>query len=66
MSNFVVRRSKIVCQAATNVPGEVPSSASTSSGMSTYERIIETLTTLFPLWVCQKKHVHQSSHFQHF
>lgn len=45
------RISKIVCQAATNVPGDVPASASSSSGMSTYERIIETLTTLFPLWV---------------
>lgn len=42
-----------MCQAATNVPGHVPTNAGTSSGMTTYEKIIETLTTLFPLWVCQ-------------
>ena len=51
--NLVVRSSKIVCQAATNVPGDVPAAADSSSGMSTYEKVIETLTTLFPLWVCQ-------------
>ncbi|KAI3764289.1 hypothetical protein L2E82_14296 [Cichorium intybus] len=45
------RSLKIVCQAATNVSRDVPASASTSSEMTTYERIIETLTTLFPLWV---------------
>lgn len=43
------RNSKILCKAAANVSGDIP--ASTPDGMSTYERIIETLTTLFPLWV---------------
>nr|XP_009587110.1 sodium/pyruvate cotransporter BASS2, chloroplastic [Nicotiana tomentosiformis] len=41
-----LRNSKISCKAATNVSGDLP-----SSGMSQYEKIIETLTTLFPLWV---------------
>ncbi|KVH93845.1 Bile acid:sodium symporter, partial [Cynara cardunculus var. scolymus] len=45
------RSSKILCQAATNLPGDVPTNANTASGMTTYERTIETLTTLFPLWV---------------
>ncbi|XP_060213721.1 sodium/pyruvate cotransporter BASS2, chloroplastic [Lycium barbarum] len=40
------RNPKIWCEAATNVSGDLP-----SSGMSQYEKIIETLTTLFPLWV---------------
>ncbi|OIS98645.1 PREDICTED: sodium/pyruvate cotransporter BASS2, chloroplastic [Nicotiana attenuata] len=44
-----LRNSKISCKAATNVSGDLPSSS--SSGMSQYEKIIETLTTLFPLWV---------------
>ncbi|KAI3711324.1 hypothetical protein L2E82_41324 [Cichorium intybus] len=47
----LIFRSKIVCQAAINVPRDVPASVSTSSEMTTYERIIETLMTLFPLWV---------------
>ncbi|XP_010254250.1 PREDICTED: sodium/pyruvate cotransporter BASS2, chloroplastic-like isoform X3 [Nelumbo nucifera] len=42
-------RNQVLCRAAENVSGEVPSS--TPSGMSKYERIIETLTTLFPVWV---------------
>ncbi|KAL6223962.1 hypothetical protein ACLB2K_002819 [Fragaria x ananassa] len=41
------RNSKVLCKAATNASGDLP----TPSGMSLYERIIETLTTLFPLWV---------------
>ncbi|XP_076904084.1 sodium/pyruvate cotransporter BASS2, chloroplastic-like [Bidens hawaiensis] len=45
------RSSKIRCHAATNVPGDVPTIATPSTEMSTYEKIIETLTTLFPLWV---------------
>ncbi|XP_055810583.1 sodium/pyruvate cotransporter BASS2, chloroplastic isoform X3 [Solanum dulcamara] len=41
------RNPKIVsCEAASNVSGD-----SSSSGMTQYEKIIETLTTLFPLWV---------------
>lgn len=48
-SSIFSRNSKILCKAATNVPEDVPSS--TSTGMTTYERVIETLTTLFPLWV---------------
>ncbi|XP_024023074.1 sodium/pyruvate cotransporter BASS2, chloroplastic [Morus notabilis] len=43
------RHSQVVCKAATNVSGDVPDSS--PSGMSQYERIIETLTTLFPVWV---------------
>ncbi|XWS26920.1 hypothetical protein CRYUN_Cryun26dG0071600 [Craigia yunnanensis] len=41
------RNSKVKCKAAANVSGDGP----TSSGMNQYERIIETLTTLFPVWV---------------
>lgn len=36
----------LCCEAASNVSGE-----SSSTGMTQYEKIIETLTTLFPLWV---------------
>ncbi|KAJ8750449.1 hypothetical protein K2173_015588 [Erythroxylum novogranatense] len=43
------RNSSVLCKAATDVSGEIPSSR--PSGMSNYERIIETLTTLFPVWV---------------
>lgn len=43
------RNPKISCEASTNVSGDLPSS--TSGGISQYEKIIETLTTLFPLWV---------------
>ncbi|XP_052199956.1 sodium/pyruvate cotransporter BASS2, chloroplastic [Diospyros lotus] len=43
------RNSQVVCKAATNVSGDVPDSF--PSGMSQYERIIETLTSLFPVWV---------------
>ncbi|KAF9662481.1 hypothetical protein SADUNF_Sadunf18G0057600 [Salix dunnii] len=44
------RNPQVLCRVATNTPGDVPGS-STPGGMSQYERIIETLTTLFPLWV---------------
>lgn len=47
----MIRSSKVLCKASTNVPGDVPSTT-TTTGMSQYERIIEMLTTLFPLWVC--------------
>ncbi|CAN1216543.1 Sodium/pyruvate cotransporter BASS2, chloroplastic [Linum perenne] len=43
------RNSVVLCNAATNLSGDVPSS--NPAGMSQYERIIETLTTLFPVWV---------------
>ncbi|XP_031248121.1 sodium/pyruvate cotransporter BASS2, chloroplastic-like [Pistacia vera] len=43
------RNSQVLCKSAANVSGDVPNN--TSSGMSQYERIIETLTTLFPVWV---------------
>lgn len=43
------RNSHILCKAAANVSGDVP--GNTPAGMSQYERIIETLTTLFPVWV---------------
>ncbi|XP_061345259.1 sodium/pyruvate cotransporter BASS2, chloroplastic [Gastrolobium bilobum] len=42
------RNSKILCKATTNISGEIPESA---GGMSQYEKVIETLTTLFPVWV---------------
>ncbi|KAA3476957.1 sodium/pyruvate cotransporter BASS2, chloroplastic-like [Gossypium australe] len=41
------RDPKVICNAAAKVSGHIP----TPSGMSKYERIIETLTTLFPVWV---------------
>lgn len=44
-----IRISQFVCKAAANVPENVPSSSQT--GMTRYEQIIETLTTLFPVWV---------------
>lgn len=43
------RKSQVLCPATTNVSGDVPSSH--PGEMNPYERIIETLTTLFPLWV---------------
>jgi BASS family bile acid:Na+ symporter len=49
--NSTSRSSTILCKAATDVPGELPSSTPTTSEMSQYEKIIELLTTLFPLWV---------------
>lgn len=48
--NQTSRNSQILCKATANVSGDVPSSSS-SGGMSQYEKIIEILTTLFPLWV---------------
>lgn len=42
------RNSQIMCTAATNISGDIPE----SGGMSQYEKVIETLTTLFPVWVC--------------
>ncbi|XP_052482529.1 sodium/pyruvate cotransporter BASS2, chloroplastic isoform X4 [Gossypium raimondii] len=41
------RNSKVKCKAAANVSGDSP----TPKGMNQYERIIETSTTLFPVWV---------------
>ncbi|PRQ46496.1 putative Bile acid:sodium symporter/arsenical resistance protein Acr3 [Rosa chinensis] len=41
------RNSKVLCKAAANASGDLPN----PTGMSQYERIIETLTTLFPVWV---------------
>ncbi|KAK4604278.1 hypothetical protein RGQ29_012682 [Quercus rubra] len=43
------RNSQVLCKAARNVSGDFPSG--TPSGMNPYERVIETLTTLFPVWV---------------
>ncbi|CAO2841435.1 unnamed protein product [Amaranthus hypochondriacus] len=40
------RRSKFLCNATADYSGEIP-----SNEMSQYEKIIETLTTLFPVWV---------------
>lgn len=43
------RNTRLYCSDVTNASGDLPSGS--PSGMSQYERIIETLTTLFPLWV---------------
>ncbi|KAF9617038.1 hypothetical protein IFM89_033108 [Coptis chinensis] len=43
------RSHQVLCKAEADLSGNVPSS--TPSGLSQYENIIETLTTLFPLWV---------------
>eukprot|EP00257_Ricinus_communis_P014183 XP_015571798.1 sodium/pyruvate cotransporter BASS2, chloroplastic [Ricinus communis] len=42
-------KSQVLCKAAADVSEDVPNS--TPAGMSMYEKIIETLTTLFPVWV---------------
>ncbi|XP_020969050.1 sodium/pyruvate cotransporter BASS2, chloroplastic isoform X1 [Arachis ipaensis] len=42
------RKFQMLCKASTNVSGDVPES---SGGLSQYEKVIETLTTLFPVWV---------------
>ncbi|CAL5198551.1 unnamed protein product [Lathyrus oleraceus] len=42
------RNSQILCSATTNISGDIPESA---GGLTQYEKVIETLTTLFPLWV---------------
>ncbi|KAL0559443.1 hypothetical protein IC582_004054 [Cucumis melo] len=44
------RKLQILCKAASDVSGEIVPGDS-PDGMSTYERVIETLTTLFPVWV---------------
>ncbi|KGN65391.1 sodium/pyruvate cotransporter BASS2, chloroplastic [Cucumis sativus] len=44
------RKLQILCEAASDVSGEIVPGDS-PDGMSTYERVIETLTTLFPVWV---------------
>ena len=41
---------QMLCKAEANVVGDVPSA--TSSGMSAFERVVELLTTLFPVSVC--------------
>lgn len=43
------RSSSFLCKAATDYSGDIPSSA--PKELSQYEKIIETLTTLFPVWV---------------
>lgn len=48
--NYQLRKLQMLCKAANDVSGNVPGNS--PSGMSLYERTIETLTTLFPLWVC--------------
>ncbi|KAG7021824.1 Sodium/pyruvate cotransporter BASS2, chloroplastic [Cucurbita argyrosperma subsp. argyrosperma] len=49
-SAIISRKLQILCKAANDVSGDIPDGNS-PSGMSLYERTIETLTTLFPLWV---------------
>uniref|UniRef100_A0A7N0TBW2 Uncharacterized protein n=1 Tax=Kalanchoe fedtschenkoi TaxID=63787 RepID=A0A7N0TBW2_KALFE len=43
------RAPQFLCKATADATGNVPDAP--SAGMSQYERIIETLTTLFPVWV---------------
>ncbi|GAB2300382.1 Sodium/pyruvate cotransporter bass2, chloroplastic [Dionaea muscipula] len=43
------RSSLLLCKTATDFSGDVPTSS--SSGLTQYEKIIELLTTLFPVWV---------------
>ncbi|XP_022145090.1 sodium/pyruvate cotransporter BASS2, chloroplastic [Momordica charantia] len=43
------RKLQMLCKAANDASGNVPGNS--PSGTSLYERTIETLTTLFPLWV---------------
>ncbi|KAJ1392356.1 Sodium/solute symporter superfamily [Sesbania bispinosa] len=40
------RNSQMLCKATTNISGDIP-----EGGVSQYEKVIETLTTLFPVWV---------------
>ncbi|XP_029129492.1 sodium/pyruvate cotransporter BASS2, chloroplastic isoform X2 [Cajanus cajan] len=42
------RNSQILCKATTDISGDIPESA---GELSQYEKVIETLTTLFPVWV---------------
>ncbi|KAH1248485.1 Sodium/pyruvate cotransporter BASS2, chloroplastic [Glycine max] len=42
------RNSQIFCNATTDISGDIPESA---GELSQYEKVIETLTTLFPVWV---------------
>ncbi|CAA7409931.1 unnamed protein product [Spirodela intermedia] len=44
----VPRNHRLLCRAEADVSGDVPISP---SGISQYERIVELLTTLFPVWV---------------
>ncbi|KAK9092724.1 hypothetical protein Syun_027635 [Stephania yunnanensis] len=44
------RHHNILCKAKANLSGNVPNSS--QGGLSEYESVIETLTTLFPVWVC--------------
>uniref|UniRef100_A0A7N0RBK9 Uncharacterized protein n=1 Tax=Kalanchoe fedtschenkoi TaxID=63787 RepID=A0A7N0RBK9_KALFE len=43
------RGRQVLCKATAGAAGNLPDAAST--GLSQYEKVIETLTTLFPLWV---------------
>ncbi|CDP03385.1 unnamed protein product [Coffea canephora] len=47
--SFESRNGRCYCNTAANVSGDLPSSS--PGEMSQYERIIEILTTLFPVWV---------------
>ncbi|TKY54921.1 Sodium/pyruvate cotransporter BASS2 [Spatholobus suberectus] len=42
------RNSQILCKATTDISGDIPESA---GELSQFEKVIETLTTLFPVWV---------------
>lgn len=46
----VQRSQQVLCKAEANLSGDVPTSGA-STGISQYEKIVEFLTTLFPVWV---------------
>ncbi|WOK95790.1 hypothetical protein Cni_G04497 [Canna indica] len=45
----VLRNTQVLCKAEANVSGEIPNNP--AAEISQYERIVELLTTLFPVWV---------------
>ncbi|XP_020577989.1 probable sodium/metabolite cotransporter BASS2, chloroplastic isoform X3 [Phalaenopsis equestris] len=45
----VTKNQKFLCKAEANISGDFPNHA--SNGMSRYERVVELLTTFFPVWV---------------
>ncbi|GJM93752.1 hypothetical protein PR202_ga10338 [Eleusine coracana subsp. coracana] len=53
MPFFLLRSRQILCKAEANISSNLPESVpeSSTSGVSQYEKIVELLTTLFPVWV---------------
>lgn len=57
------RNSQIFCNATTDISGDIPESA---GELSQYEKVIETLTTLFPVWVSPFLLQYSMSNFSNF